>query len=33
MKVRLATWKQAGYDFSLAWLLRSVDTVLTGEAK
>jgi len=33
MKVRLATWKQAGYDFSLDWLLRSVNTVLTGEAK
>lgn len=33
MKVRLSTWKQAGYDFSLDWLLRSVNTVLTGEAK
>jgi hypothetical protein len=33
MKTRLSTWKQAGYDFSLDWLLRSVNTVLTGEAK
>ena len=33
MKSRLATWKKAGYDFNLDWLLRSVNTVLTGEAK
>ncbi len=33
MKGRLTTWNQAGYDFTLDWLLRSVNTVLTGEAK
>jgi hypothetical protein len=33
MKGRLAAWNQAGYDFTLDWLLRSVNTVLTGEAK
>lgn len=33
MKGRLATWNHAGYNFSLDWLLRSVNTVLTGEAK
>jgi hypothetical protein len=33
MKGRLAGWNQAGYDFTLDWLLRSVNTVLTGEAK
>ncbi len=33
MKVRLKGWRQAGYDFNLDWLLRSVNTVLTGEAK
>jgi hypothetical protein len=33
MKERLSTWNKAGYDFSLDWLLRSVNTVLTGEAK
>jgi hypothetical protein len=33
MKVQLGKWRQAGYDFSLDWLLRSVNTVLTGEAK
>jgi hypothetical protein len=33
MKVKLAEWKAAGYDFNLDWLLRSVNTVLTGEAK
>jgi len=33
MKKRLSGWKNAGYDFSLDWLLRSVNTVLTGEAK
>jgi hypothetical protein len=33
MKAKLGTWKQAGYDFTLDWLLRSVNTVLTGEAK
>lgn len=33
MKKRLSTWRDQGYDFSLDWLLRSVNTVLTGEAK
>lgn len=33
MKGRLAGWKAAGYDFNLDWLLRSVNTILTGEAK
>lgn len=33
MKARLATWSKAGYDFNLDWLLRSVNTALTGEAK
>lgn len=33
MKSRLKSWQAAGYDFNLDWLLRSVNTVLTGEAK
>lgn len=33
MKQRLAGWKAHRYEFSLDWLLRSVNTVLTGEAK
>ena len=33
MKVRLKEWNNAGYRFTLDWLLRSVNTVLTGEAK
>ena len=33
MKVRLKEWNNAGYYFTLDWLLRSVNTVLTGEAK
>lgn len=33
MKEKLHEWQQAGYDFSLDWLLRSVNTALTGEAK
>ena len=33
MKVRLKGWNDAGYHFTLDWLLRSVNTVLTGEAK
>ena len=32
MKVRLAGWCQQGYDFRLDWLLRCINTVLTGEA-
>jgi hypothetical protein len=33
MKAKLKEWNSAGYDFNLDWLLRSVNTVLTGEAK
>lgn len=33
MKAKLKQWANAGYTFSLDWLLRSVNTVLTGEAK
>ncbi len=33
MKVKLKEWESAQYNFNLDWLLRSVNTVLTGEAK
>jgi hypothetical protein len=33
MKTSIARWRNDGYDFTLDWLLRSVNTVLTGEAK
>jgi hypothetical protein len=33
MKSKLADWQKADYHFNLDWLLRSVNTVLTGEAK
>lgn len=33
MKTRLKAWEDEGFQFSLDWLLRSVNTVLTGEAK
>lgn len=33
MKAKLKEWSAAGYAFNLDWLLRSVNTVLTGEAK
>ncbi|MBZ9755260.1 DUF262 domain-containing protein [Mesorhizobium sp. ESP6-5] len=33
MKLKLKDWTKAGYNFNLDWLLRSVNTVLTGEAK
>jgi hypothetical protein len=33
MKAKLKEWNGAGYQFNLDWLLRSVNTVLTGEAK
>lgn len=33
MKAKLREWAKADYHFSLDWLLRSVNTVLTGEAK
>ena len=33
LKSKLEAWAGNGYDFTLDWLLRSVNTVLTGEAK
>ena len=33
MKQALKGWRESGYHFNLDWLLRSVNTVLTGEAK
>ena len=33
MKDKLKKWADAGYHFNLDWLLRSVNTILTGEAK
>ena len=33
MKAKLADWEDAGYCFSRDWLLRSINTVLTGEAQ
>jgi len=33
MKQELRRWEEAQYHFNLDWLLRSVNTVLTGEAK
>ena len=33
MKARLNKWEEAGYEFTLNWLLRSVNTLLTGEAQ
>ena len=33
MKATLKEWSNGGYAFNLDWLLRSVNTVLTGEAK
>lgn len=33
MKVKLKVWADAEYHFNLDWLLRSLNTVLTGEAK
>ena len=33
MKARLKEWAKSDYHFTLDWLLRSVNTVLTGEAK
>lgn len=32
LKGRLGRWKAAGYDFSLDWLLRNVNAVVTGRA-
>jgi hypothetical protein len=33
MKSKIKEWNEAGFNFNLDWLLRSVNTVLTGEAK
>lgn len=33
MKAKIKSWNDSGYRFNLDWLLRSVNTVLTGEAK
>jgi hypothetical protein len=33
MKAKLKEWAKADYHFNLDWLLRSVNTILTGEAK
>jgi len=33
MKAELKRWEQDGYHFNLDWLLRSLNTVLTGEAR
>ena len=33
MNQELKRWKDSGFQFNLDWLLRSVNTVLTGEAK
>jgi hypothetical protein len=33
MKMRLKKWRESDYHFNLDWLLRNVNTVLTGEAK
>jgi hypothetical protein len=33
MKAKIKEWSEAGYYFTLDWLLRSVNTTLTGEAK
>ena len=33
MQSKLKDWEDAGYRFNLDWLLRSVNTILTGEAK
>ena len=32
MKRRLEKWRQAGFQFRLDWLLRNINTVVTGEA-
>lgn len=33
MKEKIREWSNSGYNFNLDWLLRSINTVLTGEAK
>ena len=32
MRLRLDKWEQADFDFRLEWLLRNINTILTGEA-
>lgn len=32
MKNRLDKWRKAGFEFRLEWLLRNINTILTGEA-
>jgi hypothetical protein len=32
MKTRLEKWRKAGFSFRLEWLLRCINTILTGEA-
>jgi len=32
MKLRMKKWRNAGYDFRLEWLLRNINTVVTGKA-
>ncbi len=33
MKAKIRDWADAGYHFNIDWMLRSVNTILTGEAK
>ena len=33
MKAQIERWREAGYEFSLDWLLRSINTIVTGEAR
>lgn len=33
LKVRLAKWSDAGFDFKIDWFLRCINTVVTGEAR
>ena len=33
MKARLETWREAGFSFTLDWLLRNVNAILTGRAE
>jgi hypothetical protein len=32
MRVRLEKWRAAGFEFRLEWLLRNINTIVTGEA-
>lgn len=33
MRDALATWRQAGYEFDMVWLLRCINTVVTGRSQ